>query len=166
MDQPAAIDPEQKMEISPLSGDVECAIQTVQVHIYRLAGTRDGWTLKVIDHEGSPIVWPEAFASDEAAYEAFENAVIKDGLGSSVETSAPTRRTAFDVNPAEEHTLSEHQSKEWKQAEAAFAKEQSLPISMPAEEPQANVAETNLARQKAARLARDAEQPKAKGGLK
>ena len=37
---------------------------------------------------------------------------------------------------------------------------------MPADEAPANVAETNLARQRAARLARDAEHPKAKGGLK
>ena len=65
-----------------------------------------------------------------------------------------------------EHPVSEHQSKEWKQAEAAFAKRQSTPIPMPADEPPANVAETNLARQRAAHLARDAEHLKAKSGLK
>ncbi|TXM66248.1 hypothetical protein [Methylobacterium sp. WL120] len=62
--------------------------------------------------------------------------------------------------------MSEHQSKEWKQAEAAFAKRQSAPIPMPGEEPPTNVAETNLVRQKAARLARDAEHQKAKSSLK
>jgi hypothetical protein len=62
--------------------------------------------------------------------------------------------------------VSEHQSKEWKQAEALFAKRQGQPIPMPADEPPANEAETNLARQRAARLARDAEQSKAKGRLK
>ncbi|RYF05854.1 MAG: hypothetical protein EOO77_27845 [Oxalobacteraceae bacterium] len=62
--------------------------------------------------------------------------------------------------------MSENQSKEWKRAEAAFARRQSQPISMPAEEEPVNVAETNLARQKAARLARDAEYLKAKNGLK
>ena len=62
--------------------------------------------------------------------------------------------------------MSEHQSKEWKQAEAAFAKRQSTPIPMPADEPPANVAEANLARQKAARLARDAVHLKAKSRMK
>ena len=60
--------------------------------------------------------------------------------------------------------MSENQSKEWKQAEAAFAKRQNGPIAMPAHEPPVNVAETNLARQRAARLARDAEHVKAKSG--
>jgi hypothetical protein len=39
----------------------------------------------------------------------------------------------------------------------AFAKEQSQPIPMPDEEVPVSVAESNLARQKAARLARDAD---------
>ncbi|WP_156648408.1 hypothetical protein [Methylobacterium sp. Leaf108] len=60
--------------------------------------------------------------------------------------------------------MSDEQSKERKQAEAAFAKKQSLPIPMPDEEPIENVAEVNMARQKAARLARDAIQPTKKKG--
>ena len=60
----------------------------------------------------------------------------------------------------------EQQSKERKQAEAAFAKRQSQPIPMPSDEPPMTAAETNMARQKAARLARDAEHLKAKGYLK
>ena len=39
-------------------------------------------------------------------------------------------------------------------------------LAMPGEEPTVNVAETNLARQRAARLARDAEKSKAEGRLK
>ena len=57
-----------------------------------------------------------------------------------------------------EHPVSEHQSKEWKQAEAAFTKRQDQPIPMPADEPTISVAESNLTRQKAARMARDAAQ--------
>ena len=58
--------------------------------------------------------------------------------------------------------MPDHQSKERKQAEAAFAKAQSLPVRMPDEESAKNVADANTARQKAARLARDASQPAAK----
>lgn len=50
--------------------------------------------------------------------------------------------------------MSEQQSKERRQAEAAFAKEQSRLLPMPDEERPADVAEANMARQKAARLAR------------
>ncbi|MFK5597936.1 hypothetical protein ACFZ8E_13100 [Methylobacterium sp. HMF5984] len=163
-----AVIPGPEIESSPLSGDIECADHTVHVHIYRFAGTQDGWTLKVIDHEGSPIVLPEAFGSDDAAYQAFEDAVIKDGLGSSVEMSVLNRRSDVEagaIHP-EEHPLSEQQSKEWKQADAAFARPQSQPIPMPADESPADVAETKIARQKAARLARDAEPPKPKGSRK
>jgi hypothetical protein len=62
-----------------------------------------------------------------------------------------------DIHRPKDHPLSEQLSKERKQAEAAFAKEQSQPISMPDEEVAVSVAEENLARQKAARLARDAD---------
>jgi len=58
--------------------------------------------------------------------------------------------------------VSDQQSKERKQAEAAFAKEQSLPIRMPDDEPIENVADANMVRQKAARLARYTSQPSAK----
>ena len=52
--------------------------------------------------------------------------------------------------------MSEHLSKERKQAEAAFAKKQSQPIRMPDEEVPISAVETSMARQKAARLARNA----------
>ena len=58
--------------------------------------------------------------------------------------------------------MSHQQSKEWKQAEAAFAKEQSHPLRMPDDEPIEKAADVKMARQKAARLARDASQPAAK----
>jgi hypothetical protein len=58
--------------------------------------------------------------------------------------------------------VSDHQSKEWKQAEAAFAKQQSQPIPMPDDVPPESSADEKMAKQKAARLARDAAEPKAK----
>uniref|UniRef100_UPI00226A2C91 hypothetical protein n=1 Tax=unclassified Methylobacterium TaxID=2615210 RepID=UPI00226A2C91 len=55
---------------------------TVQVHIYRFAGTDDEWTLEVVDHEGGHTVWKETFSDDQEAYEAFERAVAEDGIRS------------------------------------------------------------------------------------
>lgn len=68
--------------ISPLSGDIECAVYTVHVHIYRPVGSAGEWTLIVRDHDGSLRVWDATFPDDEAAYRAFEDAVVADGLGS------------------------------------------------------------------------------------
>ena len=51
--------------------------------------------------------------------------------------------------------MSEQQSKERKQAEAAFAKEQDLSLISRSDERSMSTAEENTARQKAARLARD-----------
>ena len=77
--------PDREIEESPLGGSIECADCTVQVHIYRLAGTDDEWTLEVVDHEGTSTVWDETFASDHDAYEAFEQAVAEDGIRSFAE---------------------------------------------------------------------------------
>ena len=52
--------------------------------------------------------------------------------------------------------MSAQKSKEWKQAEAAFAKQQAQPISPRGTNPTVSLAEENIARQKAERLARDA----------
>ena len=51
--------------------------------------------------------------------------------------------------------MPDHQSKERKQAEAAFAKEQNYSFMTRSDKPTISAAEENTARQKAARLARD-----------
>ncbi|KQP51491.1 hypothetical protein [Methylobacterium sp. Leaf108] len=77
--------PDPKIEHSPLGGAITRDGQTVTVHIYRFAGTKDEWTLEVVGIDRSHIVWDETFESDLDAYEAFERAVAQDGIGSLTE---------------------------------------------------------------------------------
>ncbi len=72
--------PHRELEFSPLSGRVTRHGVTVQVHIYRFAGTDDRWTLEVIDREDGSTVWDDDFASDVNAYEAFEQCVQREGI--------------------------------------------------------------------------------------
>ncbi|WP_461223381.1 hypothetical protein [Methylobacterium sp. CM6247] len=52
--------------------------------------------------------------------------------------------------------MANDRSKDWKRAEAAFAKTQNIPKSPPSHVPTDSMADTNTAQLKAARLARDA----------
>jgi len=67
--------PDRELEFSPLSGRVTRDGVTVQVHIYRFAGTDEGWTLEVVDHEDGSTVWKGAFDTDVEAYDAFERCI-------------------------------------------------------------------------------------------
>lgn len=58
---------------------------TVEVLIYRFAGTADGWALEVGDQEGGSTVWEEKFSTDHAAHEAFFRAVDAGGLSQFLE---------------------------------------------------------------------------------
>jgi len=60
---------------------------TVEVQIYRFAGTADAWTLEVVDQEGGSTVWTESFFTDQAAHKAFLRAVEEDGMGQFLEPS-------------------------------------------------------------------------------
>ena len=77
--------PDHEIEASPLGGSVTRNGITVQVHIYRFAGTDDEWTLEVVDHEGGHTAGTGAFATDEDAFEAFEHVLAEHGMRSFVE---------------------------------------------------------------------------------
>lgn len=81
--------PDRELEFSPLSGRVTRDGVTVQVHIYRFAGTNEGWTLEVVDHQNGSTVWDRAFDTDVEAYEAFERCIREDGIRTFTE-DAPT----------------------------------------------------------------------------
>lgn len=51
---------------------------TVEVCIYRLATT--GWTLEVVDQEGTSTVWDDEFETDDAAHAEFLATVAKGML--------------------------------------------------------------------------------------
>ncbi|QGY06454.1 hypothetical protein MMSR116_31540 [Methylobacterium mesophilicum SR1.6/6] len=78
--------PDREIDDSSLGGSVTRHGCTVQVHIYRFAGTDDEWTLEVVDHEGGHTVWDETFSDDQEAYEAFERAVAENGIQSFVDS--------------------------------------------------------------------------------
>lgn len=71
---------DRELEFSPLSGRVTRDEVTVQVHIYRFAGTDEGWMLEVVDHEDGSTVWDESFNTDVEAYEVFERCIREDGI--------------------------------------------------------------------------------------
>ncbi|MCJ2016869.1 hypothetical protein MKK84_05405 [Methylobacterium sp. E-065] len=71
-----------EIEYSPLCGWVTRDGVTVQVHIFRSAGTSDEWTLEVVDQVGTSTVWKELFPDDQSAFEDFERAASEDGMRS------------------------------------------------------------------------------------
>ncbi len=64
---------------SDLSRTVSDNGVTVRVEIYRLASDRR-WQLEVINEAGTSTVWDEPFDTDQAALEAFEQAVEEEGI--------------------------------------------------------------------------------------
>ena len=73
--------PDRALEHSSLSGLFTRDGITVEVQIYRFAGTADSWALEVVDQEGGSTVWTESFFTDQAAHKAFLRAVEEDGMG-------------------------------------------------------------------------------------
>jgi hypothetical protein len=52
---------------------------TVEVEIYRIANV-DGWTLELIDEDGSSTIWQDIFASDAEALSEFFDGLASLGL--------------------------------------------------------------------------------------
>ena len=72
-------DDDVSIEYSPLSGDVCRDGITLQVQIYRIAGSKDGWSLEVTDHTGASTVWQGTFATPEDAYREFSRTLESEG---------------------------------------------------------------------------------------
>jgi hypothetical protein len=75
-------DNEIELEYSPLCGDVTRDGLRVRVQIYRIAGGSEGWSLEVIDHEGTSTVWSDLFATDQDAYAEFVKTLETQGIRS------------------------------------------------------------------------------------
>ena len=74
-------DEDREFEHSPLSGTFSRDGESVDVEIYRYAGTQDPWQLIVIDlSSGGCAAWPETFATDQDAYDAFTTLVESNGM--------------------------------------------------------------------------------------
>lgn len=77
------MDDDREFEHSPLSGSFSRDGETLDLEIYRYAGTEDPWQLVVIDlSSGGCTAWKETFATDQEAYKAFTAMVEADGMAS------------------------------------------------------------------------------------
>lgn len=77
--EPCVPDRDPDITHSDLSRTVSDNGVTVRVEIYRLASDRR-WQLEVINEAGTSTVWDEPFDTDQAALEAFEQAVEEEGI--------------------------------------------------------------------------------------
>ena len=81
---------DREIEYSPLSSRQTRDGVTVDVKIYRFAGTSDPWQLEVVDHEGGSTVWDNQFPTAQDAYSAFNEVVEEDGMTSFAASSGGT----------------------------------------------------------------------------
>ena len=73
---------DREIEYSPLSGRLTRDGVSVDVKIYRFAGSNDPWHLEVVDHRGGSTVWVDSFPTAQEAYRAFNEVVEEDGMAS------------------------------------------------------------------------------------
>lgn len=81
---------DRELEHSPLSGRLTRDGVTVDLKIYRFAGTNDPWHLEVVDHEGGSTAWNDPFPTAQDAYLAFNEVVEEDGMASFAVASSGT----------------------------------------------------------------------------
>ena len=79
-----------EIEYSPLSARVTRDGVTVDVKIYRFAGSDDPWQLEVVGHGGGSTVWNDPFPTAQDAYSAFNEVVEEDGMASFAAASGVT----------------------------------------------------------------------------
>lgn len=78
---------------SSLSGIVDEQGVRVTVNIIKLEN-EPGWSLEVENEHGTSTVWNDMFATDDAAYAAFRQAVDTEGMGAFLDQAVviPFRR--------------------------------------------------------------------------
>ena len=81
---------DREIEYASLTGSVTRYGVTVDVKIYRFAGTEDSWQLEVVDNNNWSTVWDDQFQTAEDAYFAFNEAVEEDGMVSFLGDSGST----------------------------------------------------------------------------
>jgi len=80
--EPTLGDEDRDFEHSVLSGSFTRDGETVDVEIYRFAGTQDPWQLAVVHMSSGATERRERLATEQDAYRAFMEAVERDGLAS------------------------------------------------------------------------------------
>jgi hypothetical protein len=74
------MDEDREFEHSPLSGPFSRDGDTVEVEIYRRAGSQEPWRMEVVSLTGGCTKWPVRFSTEKAAFGAFEALVAEHGL--------------------------------------------------------------------------------------
>jgi hypothetical protein len=69
-------------EHSTLSGEFTRDGVTVEVEIYRTAGSEELWRLEVVSISGGCTRWHQRFATEQEAFEAFIAMADADGIAS------------------------------------------------------------------------------------
>ena len=83
-------DEDPELEFSPLGGTVTRDDISVELLIYRIVGSTEGWALEIIDGDGASTVWDEVFPTEQAALEEFERVVSENGTASFLEEPGET----------------------------------------------------------------------------
>ncbi len=76
------IDDDIKIEASPLSKTLKRDGIEVDILIYRIEGSDEGWSLEVVDSEGTSTVWDELFETDQAALDEVIRTIGEEGISS------------------------------------------------------------------------------------
>ncbi len=84
------IDDDPELEYSSLCEEVSRDGTTVFLHIYRLKGGTDGWSLEVVDDKGGSTVWDDLFATDKDARDEFFETLEAEGIRSFSENKPST----------------------------------------------------------------------------
>jgi len=72
-------EPEPNLVTSSLSRSVTRDGISVEIGIYRLEN-EPGWSLEVVNVNGTSTVWDDLFPTDEAAFAEFERTVTEEGM--------------------------------------------------------------------------------------
>lgn len=76
------MDDDREFEHSPLSGEFTRGDISVDVEIYRAAGTQDPWELEVVSLSGGCTRWHKRFLTEQDALQAFIMMVEADSIAS------------------------------------------------------------------------------------
>ena len=74
------VDDDVKIESSPLCQTLKRDGVEIDILIYRIQGSDDGWSLEVVNEEEASTVWDEPFDTDQAALDELMQTIEEEGI--------------------------------------------------------------------------------------
>ena len=74
------IDDDIEIEYSPLCQKLKRDGIEIDIRIYRIDGSNEGWSLEVVDGEDASTVWDELFDPDQAALDEVMRTIEDEGM--------------------------------------------------------------------------------------